>query len=189
MVPCGSDFSSCCSQEVGFGNVSNLQSSSAELGPVSVDSTQQEPPGVCWTSRTACQGSSGLRSLSARFVCWLECFPQQSAATEDNADRPGNQEGCPGTVGACYSTPLDTASFPHGSCVFLPGLLPSLLWGWSRNWEVLFVTSSTSWKPRPGICQNVGMGVYGDWRDLLFHHQHDWHLSMPWPYPLVLQLY
>lgn len=47
LFQCGSDFSSGCLQKVVFGNVFSMRSSFADLGPVSPDSTQQEPPGVC----------------------------------------------------------------------------------------------------------------------------------------------
>lgn len=46
LFQCASDFSSSSSQNVGLEDVFSMQSFFADLGPISLDSTQQEPPGV-----------------------------------------------------------------------------------------------------------------------------------------------
>ena len=90
-------------------------------------------------------------------VCRLECFLRQSVPAEDKPHQPGTTEGCPGTVGAFRSSPLDVTGPPHGfSWLPLLGLLPSLQLGSSRSWEALFTESPTSLRPRPGICRTWG---------------------------------
>lgn len=55
-----------------------------------MDSTQQEPPGVCSTSRSSLSRKRRAPGDSAPgFVCWLEWFLWQSVATEDNPSSQG----------------------------------------------------------------------------------------------------
>lgn len=144
-----------------------------------MDSNQQEPPGVCWMSRRQ-------RQRRKRRALW----PQRQALCAGwNASRRdhwpqktilidhGNRE-VSGTMGASYSSPLDTATFLMASHM--------------SPWLGCFQTSNQAGLGAEKLCKipyileatamylsDVGMGVCGGHRNLLFHHQLDWHLLCP----------
>lgn len=107
---------------------------------LSTDSTQQEAPGVCWTSRRQRQlanEAQGSGASAPGFVCWLECCPQRSLTTEDNSHRPWKWRGVR-DLGSMLLKSTWHSHGPHGSPhAPLPGLLPNLQSGWSRSWEAL----------------------------------------------------
>lgn len=114
-----------------------------------MDSTQQEPPGVCSMSRSSLSRKCRAPGDSASsFVCWLEWFPWQSMTTEDN---PSGQRT--GGVSRDHRSTLLNSTWHRQTFLMALQVSPCLQSGWSRSWEAMFAKSPTPRRTRPGICQ------------------------------------
>ena len=123
--------------------------------------------------------AQGPRSLSARLCVSAGMLPAAISDHRRQPHRPGNAEGCPGTMGVPHSSPLDTASAPMASRVSPCLGCSQASSGAGLGAEKLCLRNHLHPGGPGRRLSNMGMGVCGGGMDLLFHDQSDWLPSTP----------